>query len=76
MIRKEQKANSKTCFFCKEKREPDFLDYEILSRFVSERGRILPRVRSGICSKHQRKLMVAVKRARHLALLPFVVKAE
>lgn len=76
MIRKEPKANSSTCFFCKEKKEPDFLDSEVLLRFVSERGRILPRVRAGLCSKHQRKLMIAIKRARHIALLPFVVKPE
>lgn len=66
----------KECFFCKEQKNPDFLEYEILRRFISERGKINSRARSGVCSKHQRKLTVAVKRARLLALLPFIVRAE
>ena len=67
---------AKECFFCKEKKNPDFMDFEILKKFISERGRIQSRQRTGICSKHQRKLTVAVKRARLLALLPFIVRAE
>jgi small subunit ribosomal protein S18 len=66
----------KECYFCKAKTNPDFLDAETLKKFVSERGKIHSRLRSGICSKHQRKLTTAVKRARLLALLPFVVRAE
>ena len=64
------------CYFCIEKKAPSFLEYEILARFISERGKILPRSRTGICSKHQRKLTLAVKRARYLALLPFIVRPE
>jgi small subunit ribosomal protein S18 len=64
------------CFFCNEKKEPSFLEFEILEKFVSERGKIMARVRSGLCSKHQRKLTNEVKRARYLALLPFVVRPE
>lgn len=64
------------CYFCKEKKEPDFLAHEILARFVSERGKILSRSRSSLCSKHQRKITHEIKRARHLAFLPFMVQPE
>jgi small subunit ribosomal protein S18 len=62
----------KNCGFCKEKREPHFREVAGLVAFVSERGRIVGRDRSGVCAKHQRRLTLEVKRARHLALLPFV----
>ncbi len=64
------------CYFCKEKTSPDFLASDILAKFTSERGKINPRSRSGLCSKHQRRLTEEVKRARYLALLPFVVRPE
>lgn len=64
------------CFFCKENKEPDFLATDILTRFISERGKIQSRGRTGLCSKHQRKLTTEVKRARYMALLPFVARAE
>ena len=64
----------KECFFCKEKKEPTFADSQMLSRFTTERAKIIPSLRSGLCSKHQSKTAVEIKRARHLALLPFVVK--
>ncbi len=67
---------AKECSFCKEKKNPDFLDAETLKKFISERGKIQSRQRTGVCSKHQRKLTTAVKRARLIALLPFVVRAE
>lgn len=67
---------AKECFFCKEKKNPDFLEADILKKFISERGKIQSRQRTGVCSKHQRKLTVAVKRSRLLALLPFIVRAE
>ncbi len=66
----------KECFFCKEKKNPDFLEYDSLRKFTTERGKIFSRSRSGTCSKHQRKFTTAVKRARILAFMPFVVKAE
>lgn len=66
----------KECAFCKENKNPDFLDYEALKRFTTERGKIFSRSRSGICTKHQRKFTREVKRARILALLPFLVQAE
>jgi len=63
----------KFCKFCAEKIDYiDFKDTRILSQFVPERARILPRRISGVCATHQRKLALAIKRARHLALLPYV----
>jgi small subunit ribosomal protein S18 len=62
----------KVCKFCVEK--IDFIDYkraDILSQFVQERGKILPRRMTGVCARHQRGLGVAIKRARNIALLPF-----
>lgn len=70
------KEAPKKCFFCTEKKVPDFLEHEILAKFTSERGKILSRTKSGICSKHQRRLTTEIKRARHLAFLPFVVKPD
>lgn len=66
----------KNCVFCNEKTEPDFLDYKALEKFVSERGKIYSRTRTSLCAKHQRKITQEIKRARHLAFLPFIVRAE
>jgi small subunit ribosomal protein S18 len=75
IIRKNQKTNvPKKCYFCSEGKEPTFLDIAILNRFMTERGKIIPRSRSGLCSKHQKRLTLAIKHARHLALLPFVIR--
>lgn len=66
----------KVCKFCVERM--DFIDYkraDILSQFVQERGKILPRRMTGVCSRHQRWLGVAIKRARNIALLPFAGSA-
>lgn len=62
----------RVCNFCVDKVEIDYKDYEMLRRYVNEYGRIKPRRQTGTCAKHQRALAVAIKRARHLALLPFV----
>lgn len=64
----------KDCYFCKEKKEPWYSDIEVLRRYITERGKIIGRMRSGLCSKHQRRLTLAVKHARHLSLLPFIVR--
>ncbi len=64
------------CFYCKEKKTPDFLEYDLLSKFTSERGKIQARSRTGLCSKHQRKLTGEIKRARYMGLMPFVVTVE
>lgn len=50
----------------------DYKDEKLLSRFISERGKILPRRLSGVSARHQRQLQVAIKRARYLALLPYI----
>lgn len=73
--RRLQKNNApKTCYFDVEKKEPTFADTAVLQRFLTERAKIIPRSRSGLCEKHQKRLTLAVKQARFLALLPFVVK--
>ena len=62
----------KVCSFCAEKVEHiDYKDVARLRRFVSERAKILPRRMTGNCAQHQRDLTVAIKRARHLALMPY-----
>jgi small subunit ribosomal protein S18 len=65
----------KVCRFCVDK--ADFIDYkkaEILSPFIQERGKILPRRMTGTCARHQRWLTVAIKRAQNIALLPFAAE--
>lgn len=61
----------KVCYFSAEKKTPDYKDAPILRRFVSEWGKIDSRRRTGTRARHQRKLAVAIKRARYLALLPY-----
>ncbi|MCK4331096.1 MAG: 30S ribosomal protein S18 [Dehalococcoidia bacterium] len=61
----------KVCPFCADKLEIDYKNVSRLRRYVSERGRIEARRRTGVCAKHQRRLAVAIKRARYLALLPY-----
>lgn len=66
------RRRKKICIFCADK--VDFIDYKDaakLRKFISERGKILPRRISGTCSKHQRELNTAIKRARQVALLPY-----
>ena len=63
----------RTCRFCDAKDlYIDYKDEKRLQRFVSEQGKIIPKRITGTCAKHQRQLVQAIKRARHLALLPFV----
>lgn len=63
----------KVCSFCVAKaKEIDYKDSEKLRGYISDRGKIEPRRKSGTCARHQRALSVAIKRARHLALLPYV----
>lgn len=63
----------KVCSFCMEKgKEIGYKDPLQLRRYISDRGKIEPRRKTGTCAKHQRLLAVAIKRARHLALLPYV----
>ena len=69
-IRKERPLST-TCLFCDAKTSPSYKNYENLAKFLSDRGRIYTRERSGVCAKHQRALSGEVQRARFLALLPF-----
>ncbi|HHX86994.1 MAG TPA: 30S ribosomal protein S18 [Firmicutes bacterium] len=67
-----RKPRKKICSFCVDKIESvDYKQHEKLKRFITERGKILPRRISGNCARHQRQLTVAIKRARIMALLPF-----
>ena len=62
----------KVCRFCMDKIDYiDYKDVKLISSFAPERGKILPRRMFGTCAEHQRKLTLAIKRARHIALLPF-----
>lgn len=76
MIKKIRKLRPvpTNCIFCKGKTEPDYKDVESLEKYMSERGRITGKARTGICAKHQRKISISVKRARYIGLLPFIVK--
>lgn len=70
---KNRRAKKKVCVFCVDKVEHiDYKDTAKLRRFITERAKIVPRRISGNCAKHQRQLTEAIKRARHIALLPFV----
>jgi len=66
------RRRKKVCVFCGKTATIDFKDTATLNKYVSERGKILPRRITGTCAKHQRALTVAVKRARHVALMPYV----
>lgn len=67
------RSRSKTCPVCEASiRVIDYKDERMLSRFITERGKILPSRLSGMCARHQRQLSRAIKRARQLALLPYV----
>jgi len=63
------------CYFCQRNiKEIDFKDTELLKRFISGLAKIRPKKRTGLCASHQRKLAKAIKRARHLGLLPYTSK--
>jgi len=59
------------CPFCTAKKDPDYKEFKTLEKYLSDRAKIYGSVRTGTCAKHQRALTRAIKRARHLALLPF-----
>ncbi len=70
------RRRKKVCVFCADKTNAgiDYKDVNKLKRYVSERGKILPRRITGNCAKHQRALTVAVKRARHVSLMPYSIE--
>ena len=75
MKRRGGRRRKKVCVFCGDKNNSiDYKDTNKLKRYVSERGKILPRRITGNCAKHQRALTVAIKRARHVAIMPYVVE--
>ena len=74
MRRRPMRRRKKVCVFCADANKViDYKDVNLLKRYVSERGKILPRRITGNCAKHQRALTVAVKRSRHSALMPYTI---
>ena len=72
---KMRRSKRKVCAFCVDKAETiDYKDITKLRKFVTERGKILPRRISGTCAKHQRELTSAIKKSRNIALLPFTTE--
>ena len=71
---RQRRIKKKVCMYCADKNLViDYKDIDKLKKFVSEKGKILPRRVTGLCAKHQREVTTAVKRARHIALLPYTV---
>jgi small subunit ribosomal protein S18 len=71
------RGGRKTCPVCESgSRTVDYKDERTLGRFITERGKILPRRISGMCARHQRQVGTAIKRARYLALLPYIAGFE
>lgn len=71
--RRNRKSRKKVCAFCMDKIENiDYKDVPRLKRYLSDRAKIIPRRVTGTCARHQRQLTIAVKRARHVAFLPYV----
>jgi len=73
MLKNNPLKTKKTCYFCANNiSDIDYKDAQFLRRFISSYLKILPKKRTGVCSKHQRKLSTSIKRARLMALLPYV----
>ncbi len=73
---KKLKPAPRNCPFCKGKASLDYKEAETLKNYLTERGKIIGKDRSGLCSKHQREITTQIKRARFLSLLPFVVRVK
>ena len=74
MRRRPMRRRKKVCVFCADANKAiEYKDVNLLKRYVSERGKILPRRITGNCAKHQRALTVAIKRARHISLMPYTL---
>lgn len=70
-----RRGRRKVCLFCADKIENiDYKDTIRLRKFITERGKIMPRRMSGVCAKHQRELAIAIKRSRIVALIPYVAE--
>ncbi len=74
MKRRGGRRRKKVCIFCGKDNTISYKDTNKLKRYVSERGKILPRRITGNCAKHQRAITVAIKRARHVALMPYIAE--
>ena len=72
LTNKDLEPVARNCPFDKNGTEPDYKDVATLQKYMSDRAKVLGKDRTGLCAKHQRRLTVAIKRARHLGLLPFV----
>ena len=71
-MQRRYRARKKVCIYCADKeKQIDYKDTQTLKRFISDRGKILPRRVTGACATHQRKITTAIKRARQVALLPY-----
>ncbi len=71
--RPNRKGRKKVCAFCVDKiMEIDYKDINRLRKYITERAKIMPRRMNGTCARHQRQLTTAIKRARHLAMLPYI----
>lgn len=66
------RGRNRSCFFCSNDKEIDYKDIKTLRRYLTDRGKIVPRRITGNCAKHQRAVTRAIKRARAIALLPYV----
>ncbi len=66
------RGRKKSCYFCANDKPIDYKDTKTLKRYLTDRGKIVPRRITGNCSKHQRRITTAIKRARSIALLPYV----
>lgn len=72
---RQRRIKKKVCAFCADKNLGiDYKDADKLRKYVSEKGKILPRRVTGLCAKHQREVTVAIKRARHIGLLPYTAE--
>ena len=72
---RQRRIKKKVCAFCADKNLViDYKDSDKLKKYVSEKGKILPRRVTGLCARHQREMTLAVKRARHIALLPYTAE--
>lgn len=75
MIKRDKRKKRRQCQFCADKMEHiDYKDVNRLRRFITERGKILPRRITGNCARHQRQLTSAIKRSRNMALLPYTAE--
>jgi small subunit ribosomal protein S18 len=73
--RQQRKISApKVCAFCEENKNPWYSDVSTLQKYVTDRGKIISRARTGLCATHQRRLTDAIKYARYLALMPYVAR--